>query len=309
MAVPSASATSDPLDSTGTNASTLSNWAAPYVAPMLGRAQALADTPYQPYDGVRTAGPSALQTQAYGQYGNLKTPDQFGIATGFAQDLMGRVGNNRSFTDQGIASLYMSPYQQQVIDINKREARRQGEISNQGSAAQAVGKGAFGGYRHGLVEAENERNLQQRMGDIQDRGMQDAFTAGRSQFNSEEAQRLQQLTAGTGIAQLLNSLGMNQGNLTLQQLQGMLSAGNTQQTTEQRGLDADYNEYLTQQQYPYKQLDWQRGMLQGLPIATQVSNTQYAPPSTMSQLVGGATAGAGIAGALADGYKAWNTKP
>lgn len=293
-------ATSDPLDSSATNASTLSTWVAPYVAPMLGRAQALSEQAYTPYGGARVAEFSPLQSQAFSQYGNMQLPQQFGMATDYAQQLQGQLqGQNRSFTDAGIAGLYMSPYQQQVIDINKREAARQGQIANQSSAAQAVGKGAFGGSRYGIVQAENERNLQQRMADIQDRGMQDAFTSGRAQFNAEQQQGTQNVNTGYGIANLLGNLGTNQGNLNMQQLQALLRAGEAQQLNQQKGLDVDYNDFLAQQKYPYEQLKFQRDMLQSLPIATEVRDTQYAPPSSASQALGYGTAFAGIAGELA----------
>jgi hypothetical protein len=41
--------------------SSLSNWAGPYVTDMLGQGQALADMPYEAYEGPLTAGASDLQ--------------------------------------------------------------------------------------------------------------------------------------------------------------------------------------------------------------------------------------------------------
>jgi len=43
--------------SKGTNTSTLSEWSGPYVTGMLGKTQALAESPYQTYQGPLTAGP------------------------------------------------------------------------------------------------------------------------------------------------------------------------------------------------------------------------------------------------------------
>jgi hypothetical protein len=45
--------------------SSLSSWAGPYVTEMLGRGQALAGMPYQPFMGPLTAGASPLQQQAF----------------------------------------------------------------------------------------------------------------------------------------------------------------------------------------------------------------------------------------------------
>ena len=58
---------------TGTESS-LSNWVGPYVTEMLGKGQALAQTPYTAYTGPLTAGPSALQNQAFYGLGNLTIP-------------------------------------------------------------------------------------------------------------------------------------------------------------------------------------------------------------------------------------------
>lgn len=54
--------------------SSLSSWAGPYVTEMLGRGQALAGLPYQPYMGPLTAGASPLQQQAFQGLGALQMP-------------------------------------------------------------------------------------------------------------------------------------------------------------------------------------------------------------------------------------------
>lgn len=54
--------------------SSLSPWAGPYVTEMLGRGAAVADMPYQAYMGPLTAGPSALQSQAFSGLGSLAVP-------------------------------------------------------------------------------------------------------------------------------------------------------------------------------------------------------------------------------------------
>ncbi len=54
--------------------SPLASYVGPYVTEMLGRGQALASTPYQAYMGPLTAGPSALQQQAYGGLAALNVP-------------------------------------------------------------------------------------------------------------------------------------------------------------------------------------------------------------------------------------------
>ena len=69
----------------------------------------------------------------------------------------------------------MSPFMQNVVDIQKREAQRDADVRRQQLDAQSVGARAFGGSRAGIQQAEFDRNLQQQLGDIQATGQQAAF--------------------------------------------------------------------------------------------------------------------------------------
>jgi hypothetical protein len=122
-----------------------------------------------------------------------------------------------SFRQPGTAEEYMSPYQQAVTDIEKREATRQSNMLGQQLQGQAVQQGAFGGSRSALVEAERQRNLGQQLGDIQTRGSQSAFQQAREQFNAENLQaglqaQLANQQAGltTGQQNLASLLGVQQ---------------------------------------------------------------------------------------------------
>ena len=65
---------------TGTSSvSTLSDWAGPYVTNMLGQAAALANQPYQTYQGPLTAGPSSIQNQLFSGIGNLTLPQNLSL--------------------------------------------------------------------------------------------------------------------------------------------------------------------------------------------------------------------------------------
>ena len=56
----------------GTSTQGLAPWAANYITDYLGKAQALANTPYQTYQGPLTAGASDLQTKAFEGIGNYQ---------------------------------------------------------------------------------------------------------------------------------------------------------------------------------------------------------------------------------------------
>jgi len=102
--------------------------------------------------------------------------------------------------DTATTQRFMNPYQEMVTQNALKEMRRQGDIAAQGTAAQAVRAGAFGGTREGVQRAEQERNLQDLMSQ---RVFQDlsanygqAQTAGMTAFEQE---RQRQLAAAQGI--------------------------------------------------------------------------------------------------------------
>lgn len=59
----------------GTSTQGLAPWASGYITDYLGKAQALANTPYQVYQGPLTAGATDLQTKAFQGIGNLTVPN------------------------------------------------------------------------------------------------------------------------------------------------------------------------------------------------------------------------------------------
>ena len=88
----------------------------------------------------------------------------------------------------------MNPYQQLVTDVQKREARREADKSAADIGLQAAGSGAFGGYREGVLLAEQDRNLQQQLSDIQATGDQAAFNQALQAFEADRAARGQEET-------------------------------------------------------------------------------------------------------------------
>lgn len=133
-------------------------------------------------------------------------------------------------TDPGTMQAYMSPYMQNVTNVQKRAAIRdyQENVAPQ-LAAQATRSGAFGGSRAALQKGVAERGLADRLANIEATGTQQAFEQARQaqQFGSQLG--LQGLGAGyeglrTGMAgQQLGMQGI-QGALA-GTAQGMQGAG------------------------------------------------------------------------------------
>ena len=85
---------------------------------------------------------------------------------------------------------FMSPYQQAVTDIQKREAIRQSEMMGDKTADSAAMSGGLGGYREAILQAERERNLGQQLDDIQTKGSQAGFQSAQAQLAAERAAQL-----------------------------------------------------------------------------------------------------------------------
>jgi len=197
----------------------------------------------------------------------------------------------------------MTPYIENTLAPQMREAARNSAIQGQQNMGQAVKAGAFGGSRFGLMEAERQRNLAQQQGDIYGRGMQSAF---------EQARQAQQFGADLGLrgygqaGQMANTLGqLGQTQFGQQQgiIQGQSSMGAQQQALEQQRLAQQYGDFQSQRQYPYTQLAFMSDMLRGLPLAQQAQTMYQAPPTMAQTAVGLGLGAAGLkqAGVFAGG--------
>jgi hypothetical protein len=315
------SAPSSPTNVTQTNL-TYPQEFQPMVKEMAQRSLAQASSPYVAYGGQRLAGFDPLQLTAQQAVANITPSQQLGPATQFASSAGMKAGDiqytpmgvqTQSFLQPGMAQAYMSPYTQNVVDIQAREARRQSEIERNRSQAQAVGQGAFGGSRQAIVEAERQRNLGQQLGDIQQRGQQAAFEQAQNLFGNEQQRALQaaqqteasrQFGAGLGLqglqAQLqaanqLAGIGGQQFQQQADIINALSAAGQQRQALEQQRLSQDYQDFLTQKQFPYQQLAFMGEMLKGVPQQT-TQQIYQAPPSLVSQLGGLGLAAYGLFG-------------
>ena len=146
----------------------------------------------------------------------------------------------KSWIEKGTSEAYMSPYMQNVVDIQKREANRDYLQELNKLNAQSVQAGAFGGSRQAIQQAEAARNQATRLGDIEAKGLQDAYASGMGQFTNEQGQQLQagqanlsasQQTTLANQAAEIQAMMANQGmdyNTALQNLQAKLGIQNTQ---------------------------------------------------------------------------------
>jgi len=259
----------------GTSSAGLADWAAPYITDYLGKAQALGNTPYQTYQGPLTAGASDIQNKVFQGIGNLTFPGNLGQSfTNAGAPTIGTMGGTGNYdpatgrmdlgtagqpSGGGIAQQYMNPYLQSVLNPQLEELRRQNDITNMQTNAKMTQAGAFGGGRQAIMNAENNRNMMMEQNKTVGQGYANAYDKAMGQFNTEQGQ-------ARDLAKM------------------MTDVGGIQRGIESEGIAADLNEFNTQREHPYKQVQFQRDMISGLPTGS-VTNT----PSQLSgiaQLIG-----------------------
>jgi hypothetical protein len=103
------------------------------------------------------------------------------------------------------AQQYMSPYFQNVLDIQKQRAQEDAQKSQLMQNLGASRQGTYGGSRQLLAGLTRERDLGQQMGDIQAAGLQSAYQNAQDQFERDR-------TAGFNVnnANLNAALGVQE---------------------------------------------------------------------------------------------------
>ncbi len=231
----------------------------------------------------RIAPMSAMQQQVGTQLGAMGTPGQFQTGYGSAGMGLGALG---SMLSPEMTGQYMSPYMQNVVDVNKVEALRDAQKSLVGQNLQAARQGTYGGARQLLAQSEADRNLQTKLGQIQAQGMQSAFDA------AQKAQLGSAAAYGT-LGDVLTRSGTAQQASDIDRLKTMGAYGDLQRAYDQQGIDARYQDFLTRIGYPQQQLGNMADILRGVPIAKvgESTTTTTPPPSFASQLGGMGLAG------------------
>jgi hypothetical protein len=284
------------------------------------------------YTGERiagfTPGQEAIQTKVAG----MTQPGGFGAAStglGAGQTMgFGAAGaglgqalaydpSRTPVFGSGAASYYMNPYQQNVTDIALREARQQGDIQKQQGALGSIGRGTFGGARQALMQAEQGRNLNRQLSDIQAQGSQQGYLNAQQQFNADVQRQQQAQQFGAGLGKDIGLAGLTTGidasgkqaavgaatqTADLERLKAQAATEGEKQALQQQINDLKYQTFQEQQNYQKQQLEYLSNILRGNAAALGSTQVQYTPqPSTISQIGGLGLAGLGLANVLGKG--------
>ena len=254
---------------------------APYYKDILGKAQALykerTAEGYQPYQGPTIADFTPEQQQAFTGISGL-----VGQQAPVFQEAMDLTRSAAAPMTSEQMTQYMSPYQQAVTDIEKREATKQYESQVVPQlAAKAATTGGFGGSRQAILEGMAADTQQRLLSDIQAKGSQQAYQDAVKRFQADRT------AAGQAGAQLA-TMAPNQFKAQLGELGAVQTIGEEKQRQQQTALDEAFRQYQLERNYPYDTMSRYQSVVTGAPLGqTRFADPPAPTPSIGQQLIGG----------------------
>lgn len=274
----------------------LPDYAQPYFTRLLDRSESQSQLPYATFTGPRVQPLSGNQNLAVTQAAGLTSlPGQIGQGSNYLQQAgIGGLNAAQSFNPSAV-SPWMNPYQQNVIDIQKREANRQYDMQDMTRRSAPNAVSALGGYRDAIMTSQNDRNRNLQLNDIQLQGSQQAYDRAVTAAGQQAQLGLAGYQNMGQAGQSLVGAGVAQNDITRGGIADLMGTGAMQQQQGQQALDVSYNDFRNSMDFPRQQLAFMSGILRGLPVQPGSDITQYqAPPNPYSQLLGLGIAGAGL---------------
>ena len=229
-------------------------------------------------EGALTAFTKKLQPLIGQEIDTSKYAPSIADRTQLQKDAMTAAGGLGSLVGPQAYQPFMSPYQQEVMDTTLSEFDRQQAINQTGLRDQAIGSGAFGGARQGIMQQE-----------FMNKGAMDRATL--------QAQLLNQ-----GFMQAQQAAGADlQARQGLGQYQQAL--GQADQGFAQAKLDANTLAAREAEFEPFTRLGLvgqQLAQIQpgAFPTTTIGYQQSAAPASPMASFLGGAAGAGGVLGKL-----------
>lgn len=239
---------------------------------LMNRGMSVANQPLQQYGGPMVAGFTPDQTASFQNIENAQ-----GLALPFYNSGAQMAGQGASAAAGGIGQ-YLNPYQHSVTDATLANMAENDAQQRQGLIGNAISKGAWGGDRAGVAQAELSR--QQNLAD-------NSTLASLNYNNYATALGASQNDASRALqgAQIMGGLGSGAQNSALQGAAALNSAGAQQQTLAQQQLNVPYQQFQQQQQYPFQTTQFLAGLMGG--AAPNMGSTTSTPgPSGVGQVAG-----------------------
>jgi hypothetical protein len=221
------------------------------------------------------------------------------------------------------ATQYMSPFMQNVVDIQKRKAIEDAQKTQLGASLGSARTGSYGGARQLLAQTQREGALGSQLGDIQAKGLQSAFDQAQQQFERDRAaqlgvqqQNLQSLLdtqklseagrqfgaelglkgaqTAIGAGEGLAKIGATEQAADLDRLKFQEAMGQLSQADQQRLYDLQYQDFVAQQQSPYQNIGFMSDILRGSASLAKNVGVYDAPANPLQQIVGPGLLGLGL---------------
>lgn len=254
------------------------------VSKNVDRATGIADQPFQAYGGQMVAGLSPGYSEAI-----ARAPGINGAGYGQLQQAQGGAQSLLGYQPQSGAagmSAYQNPYENQVVQGTLGDIERQRQMQQGSDQDAAIAARAFGGSREGVQRAlTNEaydRNALNAVAGIRSNGFNTAAGLAQQDANRD--------LSGAGLranaSGLLGQLGYQQQQMAMNGQNALLQTGGLQQGNQQAGLDAAFQEFMRQQQYPLQGQQLINQSLGMLPQGMNSSTTSPKPDNTGGLLSG-----------------------
>jgi hypothetical protein len=180
---------------------------------------------------------------------------------------------------------FMDPHQEYVEQGISEQYDKAINQANLGAA----GKGAFGGGRQGIMNAELLGGKAMGIGQSRSQAFGTAMGLARGDFENQ----MQRYGAASGAMAGLGGQTQQMGQADVASLMG---AGSVEQQNLQQQLDAKYKAMLTNRYDPQQRFSWMSDIFRGVPsgqMATTVGTSPMTNP--LSQALGAGIFGAGVA--------------
>ena len=279
--------------------SNLPKYVRPYFERLLQDTEAESKREYEPYEGQRLAGESQDTLDARQRARDIAGSGTAGLpqaqsatTAGIGRALQG-MGYEAGQFDSDAAAQYMSPYMQQVVDVQKERAILDAQRQGAGRAAQAVQAGAFGGSRAAVQEGMAQEALGRQLAEIQASGQQQAFEQAQQQFERDRSARADAERIGLGAAELAGGQARGLADLGRMAREGDIESarlleqiGKDITARDQAGLDLAYQDFVRQRDYPREQLQFMSSILRGVPVQPSTETTSMQAYNPIQQLLG-----------------------
>ena len=242
---------------------------APYVKEVLKEAQTQyaqdKEEPYLPYEGETIASRDQLELDAIEKLKGL-----VGIQDSRREEAEKLIRGLPTEFTADIAEKFMSPYQQAVVDVQKRKAQEDFEQRIMPEfEKQAIEAGGLSGLgsRAGVQAALLGQGQAQLLSDIQAVGQQKAYEDALRQFTLAGE-------LGRRKASDLERIGLDRFNIGLAESGLLQSLGQAEREESQRLLDKEFSDYIEEKEFPKQALAQYSSFVYGNPFLREPDTTK-----------------------------------